>query len=64
MYIKVDFSRKRKSSQWKADMPGEYALYTKKHWWQRWTEARTYSCLDWALSDAKRLREVQLPRKF
>lgn len=66
MYIKVDYSVKRKGPEGRPDMPGEFALYTKKHWWNKWEEMQTYASLEWAMNDARRLRNEsnQVPQYF
>lgn len=43
MYIKVDYSEKRKSPEGYANMPGEYAIYTKKSLVGK-MERRSYIC--------------------
>lgn len=66
MYIKVDYSEQRKSKCGRPNMPGEFAIYTKKHWWNKWEQGQTYASLEGAERDAKRLREteVKLPIYF
>ena len=64
MYIKVDYSEKRKSPEGYAGMPGEYAIYTKNHWWEKWKEGATFADIKWAISEAKKMREFRLPMRF
>lgn len=69
MYIKVDYSLKRKGPNGHPDMPGEFAIYTKAHWWEKWIQGDTYASLDFAIRDAERLREAEkrlrdLPKYF
>lgn len=69
MYIKVDYSIKRKSPEGRPDMPGEFAIFTKKHWWNKWIEDQTYADLEWAKRDAQQMRdrikkEKELPIYF
>ena len=40
----------------------EWAVYTKRHWWNKWVERRTYVDLELAKSDAEKL--VELPVFF
>lgn len=61
MWIKVDLSTEAKKNP-RPDMPGMYAIYTKKHWWNKWTEKAIYADLHWCIRDAKRLKT--LPKKF
>lgn len=64
MYIKVDYSIERKSPQGYAYMPGEYAIYTKRHWWQRWKQESTFADLSYAIREAERMAKVKLPKYF
>jgi hypothetical protein len=43
-------------------MAGEYAIYTKNHWWSKWVERQTYADLELAKKDAEKL--VELPIYF
>lgn len=61
MYVKVDYSVEAKKNP-RPNMAGEYAIYTKNHWWNRWIERKTYADLEWAERDAEKL--VELPIFF
>lgn len=66
MQIKVDYSIKRKSPDGRVGMPGEFAIYTREHWWNRWKEVQTFGDLNVAILMAEdmRLADNQLPRYF
>lgn len=59
MWVKVDYSTEAKKNP-KVNMAGEYAVYTKKHWWNRWTERNTYADYKLATKDAEDLRKVPI----
>lgn len=61
MYVKVDYSVEAKKNP-RPNMPGQYAIYTKKHWWNKWVEKQTYADLELAKKDAEKL--VELPIFF
>lgn len=63
MQIKVDYSIERKKSG-KACCPGEYAIYTRNHFWEKWIEGSTFADYDWACREARRIRENIIPRYF
>lgn len=43
-------------------MAGEYAVYSKKHWWNKWVERRAYADLEVEKRYAEKL--VELPVFF
>jgi hypothetical protein len=61
MWVKVDYSTEAKKNP-KPNMPGEWAIYTKRHWWNKWIERSTYADVDWCTRDAKKL--VEYPKYF
>lgn len=61
MWVKVDYSTETKKNS-KVNMAGEYAVYTKKHWWNRWTERNTYADYRLAIKDAEDL--IKFPKYF
>ena len=54
MWVKVDYSTKFKTNP-KPNMPGQWAIYTKRHWWNKWIEYSIYADVDWRERDAKKL---------
>ena len=42
MYVKVDYSVEAKKNP-RPNMAGEYAVYTKKHWWNKWVERQNHA---------------------
>lgn len=64
LYIKVDYSEECKKG--KRGCPGEFVIYTKKHFWNKWIPYSSYASYDWAISDAKKLRleNRKLPKYF
>lgn len=42
MWIKIDYSAKDKKN-FRINVEGQYIVYTKKHWWNKWTKITTYS---------------------
>lgn len=65
LYIKIDYSEECKKTG-KRGVPGEYVIYTKKHFWQKWKTTQGYADYDWAVRDAYDLRRMNrlLPRYF
>ena len=61
MYVKVDYSIEAKKNP-HPNMAGEYAVYSKKHWWSKWVERQTYADLELAKRCAEKL--VELPVYF
>ena len=55
MYVKVDYLVEAKKNP-HPNMTGEYAIYTKNHWWNKWIERQTYADLELA---KKRCRETR-----
>lgn len=65
LYIKVDYSEECKRTG-KRNIPGEFVIYTKKHFWEKWIPGQGYADYDWAVRDAERLRKLnfKLPKYF
>ena len=38
MHIKVDFSEDCKAHNCDVSRPGCFAIYTRKHWWNKWVQ--------------------------
>jgi hypothetical protein len=53
MYVKVDYSVEAKKNP-HPNMTGEYAIYTKNHWWNKWIERQTYADLELAKKKMQR----------
>lgn len=52
MKIKVDFAPENKECR--TDVPGAYAIYRKKHWWNCWKVGKArYADKRIAISDAR-----------
>ena len=56
MWVKVDYSTEAKKSP-RPNMGGEWAVYTKRHWWNKWVERATYADVKWCTRDAEILAE-------
>lgn len=54
MWVKVDYSTEAKKSP-RVNMGGEWAIYTKRHFWNKWVERNTYADVNLATIDAKKL---------
>ena len=61
MWVKVDYSTEAKKNP-KPNMAGEWAIYTKKHWWNKWIERQTFADRNLCTSEAKEL--VEYPKVF
>ena len=61
MWVKVDYSTEAKKKS-RINMGGEYAIYTKKHWWNKWVERNTYADVELCKRDAEKL--VEYPKYF
>lgn len=61
MWVKVDYSTEAKKNPC-PNMAGEYAIYVRKHWWNKWVEKQTFADLIIAEIEAERL--VKLPIYF
>ena len=59
MWVKVDYSTEAKENP-KPNMGGQYAIYTKRHWWNKWIERDTYADIDWCKRDAEKLIKVPI----
>lgn len=61
MWVKVDFSIEAKKNP-RCKMSGQWAIYTKKHWWNKWVERDTFSDVELCTREAKKL--VAYPKIF
>lgn len=61
MWVKVDYSKEARKNP-RPNMGGQWAIYTKKYWWNRWVERQTYADVEWCERDAKKL--VEYPKYF
>lgn len=56
MWVKIDYSEEAKKN-YHPDMLGEWAIYTKRHWWNKWVERQTYADIKLCKIDAEKLAE-------
>lgn len=61
MWVKVDFSTEAKNKP-HPNMGGQWAVYTKKHWWNKWVERETYADVVLARIYAEKL--VEYPKYY
>ena len=61
MWVKVDYSSEAKRNP-RVNMAEQWAIYTKRHWWNKWIERSTYADVDWCTREAKKL--VEYPMVF
>lgn len=61
MWVKVDYSTEAKKKP-RVNMGGEWAIYTKRHFWNKWVERNTYADVRLATIDAEKL--VRYPIVF
>jgi len=61
MWVKVDYSEEAKKNP-KPNMAGEWAIYTKRHWWNHWVERQTYASLDLCEKEAEKI--VKFPKYY
>lgn len=54
MWVKVDYSTEAKKKP-RVNMGGEWAIYTKRHFWNKWVERNTYADANLATIEAKKL---------
>ena len=54
MWVKVDYSTEAKKNP-RLNMSGEWAIYTKRHFWNKWVERNTYADVQLATREAKRM---------
>jgi hypothetical protein len=59
MWVKIDYSTQDKKN-FRTNTEGQYTVYTKKHWWNKWTERDTYADIDWCKRDAEKLIKVPI----
>lgn len=64
MRIKVDYSPEVKRTGGYG-VPGEFVIYTKKHFWNKWIPSKqSYADYKCACDDARRMREREIPKYF
>lgn len=61
MWVKVDYSTEAKKKP-RPNMAGEWAIYTKRHFWNKWVERQTYADIKLCVRDAEEL--VAFPKVF
>lgn len=59
--IKIDYSIEAKTN-YRPNMAGEYAIYTKKHFWNKWVQRNTYADYNVACLEAERMKKI--PKYF
>lgn len=59
--IKIDYSIEAKTN-YRPNMAGEYAIYTKKHFWNKWKQRNTYADYKVACLEAERMKKI--PKYF
>ena len=61
MHIKVDYSEDCKAHGCDTSRPGTYAIYTRKHWWNKWIQGdQGYANLEFCKMDAKKMSELPI----
>lgn len=61
MWVKVDYSTEAKKNP-RRNMSGQWAIYTKEHWWNNWIERETFSDVDFCNRQAKKY--VEYPKYY
>ena len=61
MWVKVDYSTEAKKNP-RLNMPGIWAIYTKRHWWNKWVERETFADVDWCTREAEKI--VKYPKYY
>ena len=56
LYIKVDYSEECKRTG-KRNIPGQFVIYTKNHFWEKWIPGQGYADYKIAVIDA--IKKVQ-----
>ena len=60
-HIKIDYSIEAKTN-YRPNMAGKYAIYTKKHFWNKWEQRNTYADYNVAEREVERMKKV--PKYF
>ena len=61
MHIKVDYSEDCKAHGYDVSRGGTYAIYTRKHWWDKWVQyGGGYADLEWCKREAKGMAELPI----
>ena len=61
MWVKVDYSIEAKRNP-RPNMAGMWAIYTKRHWWNKWIERQTYADPFLCKRDAEEL--IEFPKYY
>lgn len=61
MWVKVDYSTEAKRHP-HPNMGGQWSVYTKRHWWNKWIERDTYADVTRATIYAEKL--VEYPKYY
>ena len=61
MWVKVDYSEEAKKNP-RPNMGGQWAIYTKRHWWNKSVQRETYASIDWCTREAKKI--VEYPKYY
>ena len=61
MWVKVDYSIEAKKNP-RPNMCGQLAIYTKRHWWNKWIERDRFANVEWCTREAKKL--IAYPKVF
>ena len=64
MQIKVDYSEDCKEHGCDVYRPLPYAIYTRKHWWNKWVQGSTYADLDYCKREAQSMKELPIYYKM
>lgn len=59
--IKIDYSVEAKTN-YRPNMSGEYAIYTKKYFWNKWKQRNTYADYNVARLEAEQMKKI--PKYF
>lgn len=61
MWVKIDYLAKDKKN-FRINVEGQYIVYTKKHWWNKWTKITTYSDFAGCVQNTK--KPIELPKYY
>lgn len=60
-HIKIDYSIEAKTN-YRPNMSGKYAIYTKKYFWNKWKQINTYADYNVAMREAEQMKKI--PKYF